>query len=82
MNVRLYHLQNGYYIQGINGYGYLTKFILKPVITAPIFGLQGAKNGYIYGWVNSKPNESKYFLINSRKDKIIWYPTFENLKNE
>ena len=68
-----YPLQDGYYLQrNGSGYGYLSKGYLMPVVTEPILGIQGSTKGYIYGWTNPKPNQSKYFIVNTKTSKVEW----------
>ena len=76
---RAHHLQDGYYLQVFGSpYGYLSEGYFKPIITEPILGMQGSKKGYIYGWTNPKPYESRYFLLNTKTSSLSWL-TYEEL---
>lgn len=80
-SARIYHLQNGYYLQGMNGNGYLTKNIINPIITDPILGIQGDRKGYLCGWINRKPGEIRYFIVNTVSSSLEWFSAYEKYSN-
>ena len=69
---RSFPLMDGYRLQGVFGYGYLTKGYFDPVIRESILGMQGSKHGYIFGWTNPTPHTNRDFILSTKDGKVWW----------
>ncbi len=72
-------LQNGYRIQGWLGRGgKIYSGYFKPVVNAEVMGVQGSKQGYIFGWVAGRSN--CYFVLNTVTGQVEWFDSTEQAR--